>query len=73
MKGFYSGKQEPEQGWSGHSPYLAALAAALAAAAGDTAPGERAKGTEFSGENGGEMVAVYPSAYLSVIPSFFYL
>lgn len=40
MKGFYSGKQEPEQGWSGHSPYLAALAAALAAAAGDTAPGE---------------------------------
>lgn len=40
MKGFHSGKQEPEQGWSGHSPYLAALAAALAAAAGDTAPGE---------------------------------
>lgn len=40
MKGFHYGKQEPEQGWSGHSPYLAALAAALAAAAGDTAPGE---------------------------------
>lgn len=73
MKGFHSGKQEPEQGWSGHSPYLAALAAALAAAAGDTAPEERSRGTEFSGENEGEMVAVYPSAYLSVTPSFFFI
>lgn len=72
MKGFHSGKQEPEQGWSGHSPYLAALAAALAAAAGDTAPGE-IKGDRILRREWREMVTVYPSAYLSAAPSFFLL
>lgn len=65
MKGFSPWPVEVRAGMAGYLPYLAALAAALAAAAGDTAPGE-IKGTQCSGENGGEMVNVYLPVYLSV-------